>query len=339
MYYQCKHCSRPVHDYTTEGINDWMSQAVVLLSDETRLVGELDTEHAHRVGGRKVEADGTKWLHKVCWEAAGRPEYDAYETPSKHLSEDGYIDRKTLWVITPEVTDPAEREQLLADGEAAYEARMFDRMACDLDNLIETNPEYMDEEEREFPYRQLFRVSAWSGNVGITDRLRNDYIDFDGTKEEAEAKCKELYEVFMASDQHAALVARRAELNAKWRAEHMAKLKEEGRYEVSYRPSRKGGDWINGKQCGRTMFYVKDKLEYDTVAEFDFSDEMAPKKYEAPDSDEYDGNHSAEWEARVEAFRAETGRIRDLADAECDRLNKEWAAAGYPGRKEDSDAD
>ena len=146
------------------------------------------------------------------------------------------------------------------------------------------------------------------------------------------------YEEFMGSDLHNALVARRAELTAEWEARQMAKFKEEGRYEVSYRPSRKGGDWINGRQCGRSMFTVKDKLEYDTVAEFDFSDEMAPKKYEAPDSDMYEGNHSAEWEARVEEFGAETVRIRGLADAECDRLNKEWAAAGYPGRKNDSDA-
>ena len=44
MYYQCKHCERPVHDYTNEGINEWMSLAVVLLSDETRLIGELVDE-------------------------------------------------------------------------------------------------------------------------------------------------------------------------------------------------------------------------------------------------------------------------------------------------------
>ena len=165
MYYQCKHCERPVHDYTTESINEWMSMAVVLLPDETRLIGELDTEHAHKVGGREAEAEGTKWLHKVCWEDAGRPEYDAYESPSKRLSEDLFIERKSLWVITPEVDDPEEREQLLADGEAAYEARLFDQMATELDNRIETNPEYMEEDEREFPHLQLFRVSAWSGHV------------------------------------------------------------------------------------------------------------------------------------------------------------------------------
>jgi len=334
--YQCKHCSRPVHDYTTEGINEWMSSAVVLLSDETRLVGELDTEQAHGVGGSKVEAEDAKWLHKVCWEDAARPEYDAYEGPSKRLDQDDFIERKSLWVITPEVDDPAERAQLLADGEVAYEARLFDRMATELDNLIETNPEYMSDEEREFPYRQLFRVSAWSGNVGITDRLRNDYDEFKGTKEEAEVECKRLYDEFMVSDKYAALVARREELNKNWEIERMAKLKEEGRYEVSYRPSRKGGDWMNGRQMGRTMFYVKDKLEYDTVAEFDFSEEMAPKKYETPEDNDYEGNHSAEWEARVESFRGETDRIRGLADAECDRLNKEWADAGYPGRKDDS---
>ena len=85
------------------------------------------------------------------------------------------------------------------------------------------------------------------------------------------------------------------------------------------------------------MFYVSDKLAYEEVAEFDFSDEMAPKEYET--DPKWEGEYASEaWAARVDGFRAETGRIRDLAEAEAKRLNQEWADAGYPGRKDADDA-
>jgi len=336
--YDCKHCNRPVHDYITKGINEWMQDAVALLPDGTRLVGALDTEHTHTVGGRDVDADNTKWLHKICWENAARPEYDAYESPSKHRSAGSPEKQKELWVITPEVKDPAERTRLLAEGIAAYNQREFDQLAIDADDMIERDPRYMTEEHREFPHRQMFQVHVWSEVTTIYNRLTRTDVEFDGTKEEAEAESKRLFEEFLASDECKALQARRKELTAEWQAKQLAKFKEEGRYKVSYRPSRKGGDTINGRQCGRTMYYVQDELEYETVAEFDYSEEMAPKVYEAPDSEDYKGNHSAEWEARVEEFRDEADRIRKLADAECARLNQEWAAAGYPGKKDSTAA-
>jgi hypothetical protein len=281
-----------------------------------------------------------KWLHRACWEMAGRPDAEAFEKPSKTISEEGYIQRESLWVITPDVTDEAERTQLLADGKVAHEKRVFDQMATELDNHIETNPEYMDEDEREFPYRQLFRVSAWSGNVTIIGRLRNDYHEFDGTPDEAEAECKRLYEEFMASDECKALKARRAELTAIWEAKQLAKFKEEGRYEVSRRPAK--GDTIKTEgerdwTGSRSFFTVSDKLEYETIEEFDGPDKALGRKTFIADEERTEkGYASKEWEVRLDAIHAAMDESRNMAQALADRLNQEWADAGYPGRKDDS---
>ena len=325
--YQCKHCKHPVHDYITEGINDWMQEAMVLLEDGTRLVGQFDSDHGHKVGNRETDSGGM-WLHKICWETAGRPEFDAYEKPSKRMDELSYKDEE-LWIITPTVTDEAERERLLATGIKAHEGRMFDRRACDLDDLIERDPRWQTEEQKEFPWRQMFQVHGHGDKTQIYNRLNQESVPYAGAEEDSDAECKRLFEEFLASDECKALQARRAELSAKWHAEQMEKFKKEGRFEVGYRPSKKGGDVMNGREMDRTMFYVKDKLTYDDVVAFDFSDELAPKEYES--DPEFDGNQSAEWEDRVEEFRTETGRIRALAYIECACLNAAWAEAGHPG--------
>ena len=331
--YQCKHCKRPVHDYTTEGINEWMKEAVVMMEDGTRLVGGFDSEHGHKVGDRESEPGGM-WLHKVCWEAAGRPEFDAYENPSVRKDELAYGDEE-LWIVSPEITDEAERERVLAEGIAGHKQRMFDEKSRRVDDWVEQDPEWQSEQQRERPWEQRFQVyTRPKGDtaVQIYDALDDTgalYEDFDGTEEEATAECKRRWAEWLLSDEFKALRARRKELEAQWKTEQMVKLKKEGRFDVGYRPSKKGGDMMNGRKMNRTMFYVKDKLTYDYVAEFDFSDELTPKEYET--DPEFDGNNSAEWEARVEEFRAETGRIRDLADNTCERLNAAWAEAGHPG--------
>ena len=326
--YQCKHCKHPVHDYTTEGINEWMQEAVVLLEDGTRLVGKFDSDHGHKVGERDTDSGGM-WLHKVCWEAAGRPEFDLYEKPSKRMDELSYKDEE-LWIITPTVTGKKERECLLVAGIKAHEGRMFDQRACDLDDMIERDPRWQTEEQKELPWRQMFQVHGHGDKTQIYNRLNQEFVPYAGAEEDSDAECKRLFEEFLASDECKALQARRAELSAKWGAEHLEKLKEEGRYKVGYRPSRKGGDVLDGRQAARTMFYVTDRLNHDDVADFDFSEELAPKEYES--DPKWEGEYaSEEWALRVEAFREETGRIRGLADAECARLNQEWADAGYPG--------
>ena len=327
--YQCKHCKHPVHDYTTKDINEWMHDAVVLFQDGTRLIGEFDTEHGHTVGKRETENDGV-WLHKLCWETAGRPEFDSYETPSKRMDECAYGDEE-LWIITPTVTDEAERARLLATGIKAHEGRLFDQRASEMDNLIETDSEWQTDEHKQFPWRQMFQVHGRRDTVEIYNKLTRDCVPYDGTEDEADAECKRLFEAFLASDDYKALRDRRVELEAKWNVEHMEKLKKEGRFQVGYRPSKKGGDVLDGRRMGRSMFYVRDKLVYDEVAEFDFSEELAPKEYETdPD---WEGEHASEaWLARVNAFRAETGRIRDEADAMAKSLNSDWADAGYPGK-------
>jgi hypothetical protein len=332
--YQCKHCKRPVHDYTTKGINEWMQDAVVLMEDVSRLVGEFDSEHGHKVGNRETGSGGM-WLHKVCWEAAGRPEFDAYERPSKRVDELSYKDEE-LWVVSPEITDKAERERVLAEGIAAHEQRLFDDKANRVDDWVEQDPEWETEQQRERPWEQRFQVLTYpeqDNTVQIHDALDDTavrYEDFDGTEEEAETECKRRWNEWLLSDEFKALRARRKELEAQWEAKHMAELKEKGRFDVGYRPSKKGGDVMDGRKMGRTMFYVKDRLTYEDVIEFDFSDELAPKEYESDPA--FDGNQSAEWETRVEEFRAETGRIRALADTACARLNAAWAEAGYPGK-------
>jgi hypothetical protein len=353
--YLCKHCDHGIMDAgsTDEGINEWMAHAVMMSDNGSRLIEPQFDGYA---GHYERFLDGV-WVHFACWTIAGRPEFEAYDTPSGHDPDQGGGSyRGSHDMIDPRIKDEDERARLLAAGIKLRDEKRYASRAREVH-------EWSDKEEREY-YREQFNGEMfrfrWSyfetGEYDenheqthpkdgtrwyVSDKLDPEQAEdarrFRGTEDELKAHLSARWAEFLESDEHAAYMAHREAEIAKYRAEEHEKMKNEGRYETSYHPSKVPGDTVidpgdnPGRpwQGGRSVHTVRDKLLYEEVAVMEAPWKALGSKTFVRDPD-YDGNNSAEWEARVEDIRAATRESRRLAEEEAQRLNDEWAAAGYP---------
>jgi len=344
--YECKACGHSVlspHSVDPE-INGWMKDAVILGANGTRLICEFDGysgEYDEEVGYDAV------WLHQACWEVAGRPAYDGFDGPSRPARDQGFFFGRDHDMIDPRITDEAERERLLAEGIETRERRWYDDRA-------RTVFEWLDPEERRYhsedkqaePWRNRYsyfqtlvrdehgEVVREDGNAvpdpegwHITDALDPEAPDercgFRGTEDALKAELASRWAAFVESEEAAAYMRRRRELRAEALREEIETLKKTGRYEVSHTPAQ--GDIVEHENDrpwvgSRSIHLVRDLLLYEDVAKFDGPNEALGRQT-------FQGEYPEE---RIEAMRASMRESRRLASEECQRLNDEWAAAGYP---------
>ena len=87
--FQCRGCKKSIrspHSYN-EG-EEWMNKAVVLLDDDTRIVGDYDGYG--RINDNDIEqCDEGDWWHHKCWVTAGKPAFFARAEPA---SDQGFFD-------------------------------------------------------------------------------------------------------------------------------------------------------------------------------------------------------------------------------------------------------
>lgn len=328
--YNCKECGHPLlsQGATDPGINDWMVEAVVLTGEGSRILGEYDGYG--RVGDYEIDyGEDVACLHRACWEVAEKPEYEKYGSPSDSASDQGFFFDCEHDLIDPRITE--DRDRLLQEGIAARTKRRFDARARDVfEWLASEDPEFEPWKKR-FSFGKVYEdgkivLNTWYCVDSFGELFKSDET-FHGTSEDIEAMLQGFWSDFVASPECKALLARAEEIKAEAQARYHETLKAEGRFEVGYSPSKVGGDIVDGRTMHRELFYVNDKLSYTQVATFDY--EGTPRDF-GPRDPNYSGNHSPEWEARVEENRVETRERAAKANAEAVRLNKAWAAEGYP---------
>ena len=282
-------------------------------------------------------------------------EREVFETivGSDSAGDQGFFFGKEHDVIDPRITDEAERERLLTEGVEKRERRWYDQRARDVAEWFDPKErEYHDEDKQAEPWRHRFSYSqayenqeevenGWwlrdqfnpeDGGLPVED-ADGELLVFKGTEDECKAYLASLWAQFVESDDCKAYLARRKVLRDEGLREEIERLKKKGRYEVSYGAAPKGDtvkkeggrDWV-GK---RTIYRVEDRLDYETVATMDGPDKALGVKTFTEDPG-YDGNSSPEWEARMEEVRVATQESHRLAEEEARRLNKQWAADGYP---------
>lgn len=311
--YLCKECNHPLlcPQATSEGINDWMSDAVALSNRGGRAIGEYDGYG--RVGGQD-ELDHQACLHVACWEKAGKPDFDHYGEPSAHAQDQGwFFDDADHDMIDPRITEG--REELLAKGVEARTKARYDQRAREVYEWTHENPENLGSEYYRAPWQHRFsygkcyeKTVQQPGSYVAPKVIENEWYVSDkfgvlyldehvrGTEEEVQALLKAAWASYETSDEFKALIAHAEALRDASKRAYHEKLKAEGRFEVSYCPSR-----VQGLRGHATKFYVNDQMTYEKVVEFD---------YEGSGDD-------------PKARRAK-------AQAEADRLNQAWAAKGYP---------
>jgi hypothetical protein len=126
--YKCKECGHPMlsHGAVDKGINEWMVEAVALTTDGSRMIGEYNG-YGRVVGGEDDEFDyefdyefddeTAAWVHKACWESAGKPDYDHYGSGSDDAEDQGWFFKDGDHdMIDPRIKDEAERNKLLEEG-------------------------------------------------------------------------------------------------------------------------------------------------------------------------------------------------------------------------------
>ena len=311
--YLCKECNHPLlcPQATSEGINDWMSDAVALSNRGGRAIGEYDGYG--RVGGQD-ELDHQACLHVACWEKAGKPDFDHYGEPSAHAQDQGwFFDDADHDMIDPRITEG--REELLAKGVEARTKARYDQRAREVNEWVNGNREDIGTEYYRAPWQHRFSYGKCyekteqkpgsyvspkviEGEWYVSDSFGVLWLDehVKGTEEEVQALLKAAWASYEASPECQALLAHALELQAAAKRAHHEKLKAEGRYDVSYGPSR---IFVGKGHVER--YLVRDQMTYENVAEFDYE---------------------SEGDDRL-ARRAK-------ADAEAARLNTVWAAEGYP---------
>lgn len=122
--YKCKECSHPMLSYgaVSKGINEWMNEAVALTSEGSRRVGEYDGYGRVVVGeydgyDDDFDDESAAWVHKACWEIAGKPGYGHYGSNSEDAEDQGWFFKDGDHdMIDPRIKDEAERNKLLEEG-------------------------------------------------------------------------------------------------------------------------------------------------------------------------------------------------------------------------------
>jgi len=113
--WNCKGCGRSIRNrHANAGLDSWMSKAVFLLKNGTRVLGEYDGYgRLDQLEFDDAGVDGgmSEWWHQACWEHAGKPDFSA---PSGHASDQGYF-------TGPEVTlwPPGKKEYAFPGGPRA----------------------------------------------------------------------------------------------------------------------------------------------------------------------------------------------------------------------------
>jgi hypothetical protein len=315
--YQCKRCNHGILDAnaTDEGINEWMAE-VVILNPNGRMT--VDTEYTGYSGDyERFDGPNAVWLHKACWELAGRPDADAFDGGSNSDEHQG-AGGPHAHVIDPRVKDEDERARLLAVGLEKRNARIYAQNARDVH-------EWMDKRERKYHvekhggemWRLRWDISPTFKRGDDGEPLLSDpnkpwsYIDdpnaceirdnlnreadperFEGTEEECKKHLAARWAAFLESDECKAYLAHREAEIAKHKAEEIEKMKTEGRFRTSYSPDH--------DHRGDTVFYVMDEFQYGSDTE----------------------RFSTHDHSRKEA----SGK----AKAKAAMLNEAWAAAGFP---------
>lgn len=212
--YCCKHCDLAIlsHDATDEGLNEWMAEVVMLNDEGSRLVVPKYSGYAGQY--EEFALNGSVWVHKACWELAGKPEFESYDGPSLYDPNQGAGGKDCL-VVDPRVTDEDERARLLAVGLEKRAERQYYWKA-------HTVEEWM-QERRQASWRQRFSCYAKicltetgallrdaDGNVvedpescvyyDILDDAHTEHT-FKGSKAECEAHLASLWDEFMKSDE------------------------------------------------------------------------------------------------------------------------------------------
>ena len=308
--YNCLECGHPLlsSGATDQGINEWMTDCVVLTYCGSRILGEYD---GYGCVGDSKSADGSACLHRACWEKAGKPEYDRYGKASSNAADQGWFFSDGAHdLIDPRIVEG--REELLRVGVEARAKRRYDMKAREVyEALFDTEGFRQQGWECRFSYGPCYEEGErfvngvyvapklLEGEWYMTDKYGTvDFSEhFKGSEDEVKAHLSGLWDAFVKSEECAALVARGKELEAEGLRAFHEQLKLKGRYEVSYAPSRK--PVAKGRHA--TRYWVYDRMTYEHVLEV-----------------EYEGEGDNEKARRVKA------------EAEALRLNQEWAAQGFP---------
>jgi len=351
---ECDHSVLSVHSTDPE-INAWMKDAVVLGPGGDRVLGEYDGYG--NVGGqdRTDLSDSQVWLHLACWEVAGKPEFDHYDEGSRSARDQGFFFGREHDLIDPRISDPDERARLLAEGIETRDKRWYDGRARDVAHWIEMGTgSYLGDDEKIWSQRFSFgkvreegrrlesgkwHAPAIQDEWYINDRWEPEdgglgEIKFHGKHAELLAHIDGLWAAFAASPECAAYLARAKEMSAAAQARWISALREEGRYEVTYKETMLPSDKIDGRSMGRSMYYVRDRLSHGVAAVFDWpSDgELAGREFTRstdPDTD-FQGTVSPEWEERIPKIQAMHRTLHHAADEAAKTFNEQWAEAGYP---------
>lgn len=333
----CPHCDHSILAQADSSINEWMLEAVVLEPCGDRVSGSYDGYGG--VGDTEIAdamESGAVLVHLACWEASGKPDFGFYADKglvSKSALDQGYFySDGDHDLIDPRITDSAERERLLIEGRRARDVARYGAKAQLVGEILHEAKD-LEPEDRWKARFGVWEPHGHSKTYALTDKLGGLAATDLSDHTAAEELARRLWGQWIETDEFKSLLAHAKELHLAARAQVLEDLKVKGRYSVAYHPIaggdivKKSGerDWVGG----RTVYAVSDALNFGDVAVMDAPwVALGTKTFES--DPEYAGNNSPAWEARVELIRAAQRESRDLAQAEVDRLNKEWAENGYP---------
>lgn len=123
--YLCKECGHPLlcRQATSKGINEWMTNAVVLTPHGAVIQGDYDGYG--QVGRWDDDFSYAVCLHTACWEKAGKPGFAHYGGPSDGAPDQGwFFEDGAHDMIDPRITEG--REVLLAAGVKQQEQDRYD---------------------------------------------------------------------------------------------------------------------------------------------------------------------------------------------------------------------
>lgn len=236
--YRCKHCGHDILDSqsTWKGLNEWMSSAVVLTEDGSRIKGEYDGYG--RVGsfdGDDLVDGDNVWVHEACWREAGKPDYEDYDGPSAGSQHSGYNEGDLLPEPGTEVNQAAW-EAALADRAKAIRATHVRNVMQAVKSGHELFTCYYFSGEYQLPGEN--KPAGWVvySNLHAPDATEvDDSVDGIETEEEAKALVAQKTAEFLASDEFVAIKAEHEAGMVERAQAHEARLREAGedRYVVT----------------------------------------------------------------------------------------------------------
>ena len=194
--FNCPHCGRPILDEhsTWKGLNEWMSTAVVLMAQGSRVVGEYDG-YGH-VGGLDYEKPSSHTQH------SGADEADLIPEPGVALDQ-------AAWDKALE-----DRAQILWRAEVRKAMEMLDDEECSQESL--KNPYlrrfsfyysdgnypawYKEEWKKPAGWQWYDSHQGWGGYEGPTSGVEE-------TEEAAKAQCQRRWDEWLASEELAKMRA------------------------------------------------------------------------------------------------------------------------------------